>query len=86
MFCKDCKQFRSINPYTRRWSSGDWSSDFERTNWCPGDKVDPIPIDLSNYLFPGEHDVKLVIENVRPKDEEGYLGYWRVSAYLLGWK
>ena len=37
---KDCKQFRSINPYTRRWSSGDWSSDFEWTNWCPGDKVD----------------------------------------------
>ena len=82
----DCKQFRAINPYTRRWSSGDWSSDFDRTNWCPGDKVDPIKIDLSEYLSKGTHQLRLVIEDVRPKDKEGYLGYWRVSAYILGWK
>jgi len=82
----DCKQFRAINPYTRRWSNGDWSSDFDRTNWCPGDKVDPLQIDLNNYLSSGSHELKLAIENVRPVGDDGYLGYWRVSAYLVGWK
>ncbi len=81
----DCKQFRAINPYTRRWSNGTWSSDYDRTNWCPGDKVDPLLIDLGSNLTPGKHQIKLVIEDVRPKDENGYYGYWRISGYLLGW-
>ncbi len=81
---EDCKQFRAINPYTRRWSNGTWSSDYDRTNWCPGDKVDPLLIKLDEYLTPGKHHIKLVIEDVRPRDENGYYGYWRISAYLTG--
>ena len=82
----DCKQFRAINPYTKRWSNGDWSSDFDRTNWCPADKVEPLIYDFTEHLNPGDHTITLTIEDVRPKDENGHLGYWRTSAYLIGWK
>jgi len=81
----DCLQFRAINPYCRRWSDGNWSSDYNRSGWCPGDKVDPIAIDLTPYLTPGEHTLRFVIENIRPKDEQEHFGYWRVSSHLLGW-
>ena len=82
----DCKQFRAINPYTKRWSNGDWSSDFDRTNWCPGDVVEPIKFDLTEFLTPGANEIKLTVRDVRPKDDDEHLGYWRVSAYLVGCK
>ena len=82
----DCKQFRAINPYTKRWSDGNWSSDYSRSGWCPGDIVEPLELDLSDHLTPGKHTVKFVIEDIRPKDENDHFGYWRVSSYLLGWK
>jgi len=80
----DCKQFRAINPYCRRWSDGSWSADYSRSGWCPGDKILPHTVDLSAALSPGPHRVEVVIEDIRPKDEDGNLGYWRVSAYLTG--
>jgi len=81
----DCRQFRERNPYTRRWSDGYWSSDYSRSGWCPGDRVPPRLIDLSGVLAPGAHTLSFNVENVRPKNAEGYYGYWRVSAALLGW-
>jgi hypothetical protein len=78
----DCKQFRAINPYTRRWSNGIWSSDFSRSGWCPGDAVSPTVINLD--LEPGTHDLKLLIEDIRP-EKDGHYGYWRVSAIMVGW-
>jgi hypothetical protein len=80
----DCRQFREINPYTRRWSDGWWSSDYFRSGWCPGDIVTPEVLDLTDHLVPGTHDVGICIESIRPKDEDGNFGYWRVSAYLVG--
>lgn len=80
----DCRRFRDINPYTRRWSDGWWSSDYSRSGWCPGDFVRPLELDLSDHLTPGPHAIRFVIENVRPKDEQGNHGYWRVSAAILG--
>jgi hypothetical protein len=81
----DCRKFRSINPYTRRWSDGNWSSDYSRSGWCPGDMVEPLRLDLTDHLTPGKHKIRLVIEDIRPEDENGHFGYWRVSGYLLGW-
>lgn len=81
----DCIQFRTINPYCRRWSDGSWSSDYSRSGWCPGDWVPPHAIDLSEALTPGEHVIGFRIENIRPKDDDGHFGYWRVSGHLLGW-
>jgi hypothetical protein len=80
----DCWKFRDINPYTRRWSDGYWSSDYSRSGWCPGDYVEPLELDLTDHLTPGPHTIRFIIENVRPKGEDGHLGYWRVSAQLLG--
>jgi hypothetical protein len=81
----DCRRLRDVNPYTRRWSDGSWSSDYSRSGWCPGDMVPPRLIDLTGALLPGAHVVSFNVEDVRPKDAEGHFGYWRVSAALLGW-
>ena len=82
----DCRQFREVNPYCRRWSNGWWSSDFSRSGWCPGDFVAPVELDLTDHLTPGRHTIRFVIENMRPVDEDGNYGYWRVSSHLVGWE
>ena len=81
----DCRHFRDVNPYCRRWSDGTWSADFSRSGWCPGDAVEPHEVDLTEVLEPGEHTVRFHIDDIRPKDEDGAFGYWRVSSYLVGW-
>ncbi len=81
----DCRRFRTVNPYCRRWSDGSWSADYSRSGWCPSDQVRPVEIDLTRYLAPGKHVIRFDIENVRPEDENGHYGYWRVSSHLLGW-
>lgn len=80
----DCRRFREINPYTRRWSDGYWSSDYSRSGWCPGDFVLPLELDLTDHLTPGTHSIRFAIENVRPKNDKGDHGYWRVSAAIMG--
>ena len=84
----DCKQFRAINPYCKRWSDGSWSSDYSRSGWCPGDAVLPETVDLSEVLSPGAQRIEVVIDDIRPRamDDNGnpQQGYWRVSAYLTG--
>ncbi|PWB72732.1 hypothetical protein C3F09_06150 [candidate division GN15 bacterium] len=81
----DCRQFRPINPYCRRWTDGSWSCDYSRSGWCPGDVVKPLELDLTDHLKPGKHTIRFVVENVRPKDANGNYGYWRISSQLLGW-
>lgn len=80
----DCRRFREVNPYTRRWSDGWWSSDYSRSGWCPGDTVAPLVLDLTDHLTEGPHAVGIRIESIRPKGEDGHMGYWRVSAYAVG--
>lgn len=82
----DCRDFRAVNPYTRRWSDGYWSSDYSRSGWCPGDAVPPRVMDLSDHLTPGRHVIGFNVEGVRPKGDDGHLGYWRMSAYLVAWE
>lgn len=82
----DCKDFRPVNPYTRRWSDGYWSSDFNRSGWCPGDIVLPLELDLTDHLTPGEHLLRFMVEDVRPKDSTDHYGYWRLSSYIVGWR
>lgn len=80
----DCRNFRDVNPYCRRWFEGSWSADFDRSGWCPGDAVEPVTVDLTAEMTEGAHTLSFDIENVRPREGEHY-GYWRVSAYLVGW-
>ncbi len=82
----DCTRYRDINPYTRHWPDGTWSSDYSRSGWCPGDMVEPLVTDLRMDLPPGRHLMEFAVEDVRPRDENGHHGYWRVSAYLVGWE
>lgn len=81
----DCRQFRDRNPYTTRWTDGTWSSDYSRSGWCPGTEVLPYEIDLTDHLVPGGHTVRFRVLNMRPEDEKGHFGYWRISGYLVGW-
>ncbi len=81
----DCRKFRDRNPYCARWTDGSWSSDYSRSGWCPGDEVLPAEFDLTDHLAPGKHTVKFAVEDMRPKDKKGNFGYWRISAYLVGW-
>lgn len=80
----DGRNFRSVNPTSGRW--GDvWSSDLNRAGWIPGDDVDPIQIDVSQYITPGgRNTVEYQIDGIRPGDSSGY-GYWRASSYLTGY-
>lgn len=82
---EDCRRFRERNPYCARWTDGYWSSDYSRSGWCPGDEVLPLEIDLTDHLTAGEHVIRFVIEDMRPRDESGHFGYWRVSAAVVGW-
>ncbi|UCG51781.1 MAG: hypothetical protein JSW58_16675 [Candidatus Latescibacterota bacterium] len=82
----DCVRFRAVNPYCARWADGSWSPDYSRSGWCPGDAVAPIEIDLTGYLTPGRHVIGFYVEGVRPRDDDGHFGYWRVSSHLLGWR
>lgn len=81
----DCRRYRDRNPYCARWTDGSWSSDYSRSGWCPGVEVAPMEFDLSDHLTPGDHSFRFLVEDVRPKDENGHYGYWRISAYLVGW-
>ncbi len=78
----DCRQFRSVNPFSGRWGNT-WSSDLSRSGWCPGDIVHPVQLDLSASLAPGPHVIRFAVENIRPQDNSG-IGYWRVSSFLSG--
>ena len=81
----DCKELRAANPYCAKWADGSWSSDYSRSGWCPGDIALPTLFDAGTWLSPGEHTVTWLVENIRPKDNEGYHGYWRISASVSGW-
>lgn len=81
----DCRDFRDVNAYCRRWFDGSWSADFDRSGWCPGDAVKPQEVDLTGTLTPGPHRMAFRVDDVRPKDDSGE-GYWRVSACLVGWQ
>ncbi len=81
----DCRGYRDRNPYCARWTDGSWSSDYSRSGWCPGVEVEPMEFDLSDHLGAGSHTFRFMVENVRPTDENGHYGYWRISAYLVGW-
>ncbi len=82
----DCRENRGLNPYTGKWTNNVWSSDYSRSGWCPGRLVIPVEIDLTDHLTPGKHTVRFKIENMRPKDENGNYGFWRVSSSVIGWK
>lgn len=88
----DCASFRRYNP-----SSGIWvrkttyqgqeiderisSSDFSRSNWCPGSQVLPQIVSLES-LKSGKHNLEILIPEAQ-QTKEGENNYWMVSSYLV---
>jgi len=72
----DCGTYRENNPASGNFPNGMSSSDYSRSNWCPGMVVTPFEIKLSG-LKAGEHTFKVSIAS-------GDNSYWNVSGCLTG--
>ena len=87
----DCASFRRFNPTSATWPANVImkeetstehiaSSDFSRSNWCPGSDVVPEVIPLEN-LTPGDHKLTIAIPEAQVATETEN-NYWMVSAYI----
>lgn len=77
----DCATYRLSNPASGNFGNGQSSSDFSRSNWCPGTLTPPYIIPLSN-LKPGKHIIEVVIK--QGDDEGSSFNHWSVSGILIG--
>lgn len=57
------------------------SSDYSRSNWCPGSNVPPVKIPLGS-LAKGQQKFKFSIPKAQAKDGDK-LNHWLISAYLV---
>ena len=77
----DCGSYRLYNPASGNFNNGLSSSDYSRSNWCPGTVTNPIFIDLGN-LEAGSHTLQVKIPQGKP--EGGSFSAWNVSGILMG--
>jgi GLPGLI family protein len=78
---EDCGSYRLYNPASGNFTNGLSSSDYSRSNWCPGMVTNPIYIDLG-MLKAGTHTLQLKIPQGEP--EGGSFSAWNVSGVLIG--
>lgn len=76
----DCGSYRSYNPASGNFDNGLSSSDYSRSNWCPGTVTNPILIDLGN-LAAGKHTIQVKIPQGKP--EGSSFSSWNVSGVLI---
>jgi len=57
------------------------SSDYSRSNWCPGTDVLPVVVPLPK-LSKGKHSIRFSIPQAQAS-EENKQNHWLVSAYLV---
>lgn len=77
----DCGSYRLYNPASGNFNNGLSSSDYSRSNWCPGTVTNPILIDLGD-LEAGSHTLQVKIPQGKP--EGGSFSAWNVSGLLIG--
>ena len=77
----DCGSYRLYNPASGNFNNGLSSSDYSRSNWCPGTVTNPVLIDLGD-LEVGTHTLQVKIPQGKP--EGGSFSAWNVSGVLLG--
>lgn len=77
----DCGSYRLYNPASGNFSNGLSSSDYSRSNWCPGMSANPVYIDLGD-LKAGKHtlSIKIPLGEV----EGGSFSFWNVSGVIIG--
>jgi len=77
----DCGSYRLLNPASGNFENGLSSSDYSRSNWCPGMATNPVYIDLGD-LKAGKHKVSVKIP--QGENEGGSFSAWNVSGVLIG--
>jgi len=77
----DCATYRLSNPASGNFSNGLSSSDFSRSNWCPGTLTSPFVVPLTE-LQSGKHTIEVIID--QGEDEGGSFNHWGVSGILTG--
>ena len=77
----DCGSYRNYNPASGNFENGLSSSDYSRSNWCPGTTTNPFFIDLGN-LKAGEHTITVKIP--QGENEGNSFSSWNVSGVLMG--
>lgn len=78
---QDCGSYRLYNPASGNFANGLSSSDYSRSNWCPGTVTNPVYIDLGN-LEAGNHTITIQIPQGLPEGTS--FSAWNVSGILLG--
>lgn len=78
---EDCGAFRLYNPASGNFQNGLSSSDYSRSNWCPGTATNPIYIDLGD-LKAGKHTLQVLIPQGKPEGTS--FSSWNVSGVLIG--
>lgn len=77
----DCGSYRMMNPASGNFENGLSSSDYNRSNWCPGTVTPPYYIQLGN-LKAGKHQLQIIIP--QGEKEGNSFSFWSVSGILLG--
>lgn len=77
----DCGSYRLFNPASGNFNNGLSSSDYSRSNWCPGTVTNPMLIDLGD-LKAGKHTIQVKIP--QGPNEGGGFSSWNISGILIG--
>lgn len=77
----DCGSYRLFNPASGNFNNGLSSSDYSRSNWCPGTVTNPMLIELGD-LKAGKHAIQIKIP--QGPNEGGGFSSWNVSGILIG--
>ncbi|MFT3979006.1 MAG: PNGase F N-terminal domain-containing protein [Ferruginibacter sp.] len=78
---EDCGSYRLYNPASGNFGNGLSSSDYSRSNWCPGTVTNPYFIPLGN-LAAGRHSIQVKIP--QGKREGDSFSAWNVSGVIVG--
>ncbi|MFP5436482.1 MAG: PNGase F N-terminal domain-containing protein [Bacteroidia bacterium] len=78
---QDCGSYRLFNPASGNFENGLSSSDYSRSNWCPGTVTNPNFIPLGD-LPAGKHTIRVHIPQGVPEGTN--FSAWNVSGVLLG--
>ena len=79
----DCGTYRLLNPASGNFSNGLSSSDYSRSNWCPGTLTPPYLIPVPQ-LSAGKHSIRVAID--QGPVEGNSFSHWGVSVILVGEK
>lgn len=78
---EDCGSYRLYNPVSGNFPNGLSSSDYSRSNWCPGTVTNPYIIDLGD-LSKGTHTIQVKVPQGQPEGTS--FSAWNISGVLIG--